>query len=186
MIKQHFGLLQWETVTASIANSINNLPLALGNIKGDFEMMDIITPNRLLLGRNNDRTPDLPLTVSEGYDKILAENKKIHEAWFECWLMSHVPKLVEQPKWFYSDRDLKKGDIVLFLKQESVLCNTYQYGMIESIEQERDGKIRKVHVKYRNSSEETDRLSYRSTRSLVMIHPVDELNVMEELGSCRS
>ncbi len=149
---------------------------------GYYEMMDLITPNRLLLGRNNDRAPDLPLTVSQDYDKIISENEKIHHAWFECWLISHVPKLIEQPKWFRSDQDLKKGDIVLFLKQESVLCNTYQYGMIESVEQGRDGKIRTVHVKYRNSSEETDRVTYRSTRSLIMIHSVDELNVMEELG----
>ena len=182
MSNECLGLLQWETVSASIANSINNLPLTLGNVKGDYEMMDIITPNRLLLGRNNDRAPDLPLTVSKDYDKILSENEKIHQAWFECWLISHVPKLVDQPKWFQSDRDIKKGDIVLFLKQESVLCNTYQYGMVESVEPGRDGKIRKVHVKYRNSSEETDRVTYRSTRSLIMIHRIDELNVMEELG----
>ena len=182
---QRLGLLQWETVSATIANSINNLPLALGNVKGDYEMMDIITPNRLLLGRNNDRAPDQPLVVSH-YDKILAENEKIHQTWFECWLISHVPKLVEQPKWFHSDRNLKKGDIVLFIKQESVLCNTYQYGMVESVEVGRDGKIRKVHVKYRNSTEETDRLTYRSTRSLIMIHPVDELDLMEEMGQVAS
>ena len=54
--------------------------------------------------------------------------------------------------------------------------------MVESVEPGRDGKIRKVHVKYRNSSEEMDRLTYRSTRSLIMIHPVDEICVMEELG----
>ncbi len=182
MSNERLGLLQWETVSASIANSVNNLPLALGNVKGNYEMMDIITPNRLQLGRNNDRAPDLPLTVTQDYDKILRENEKIHQAWFECWLISHVPKLVEHPKWFRSDRDIKKGDIVLFLKQESVLCNTYQYGIVDSVEPSRDGKIRKVHLKYRNSNEGTDRVTYRSTRSLIMIHPIDELSVMEEMG----
>ena len=182
MSNERLSLLQWETLSASIANSINNLPLALGNVKGDFEIMDIITPNRLLLGRNNERSPDSPLSVSGDYDKILSENEKIYLSWFECWLISHVPKLVEQPKWFQTDRDLKKGDVVLFLKEEKVLCSTYQYGMVEAIEQSRDGKIRKVHVKYRNNTEETDRITYRSARNLVMIHPVDELNIMEEMG----
>ena len=66
------------------------------------------------------------------------------------------------------------------------MCNTYQYGMVESVEEGRDGKIRKVHVRYRNSTEETDRLTYRSTRSLIMIHPVDELDLMEEMGQVAS
>ena len=46
----------------------------------------------------------------------------------------------------------------------------------------RDGKIRKVNVRYRNHNENTDRFTFRSTRSLVMIHPVDEITVMQELG----
>ena len=53
---QRLSILHWETLASSIANSINNLPLAIKN-KGDFEFEDLITPNRLLLGRNNDRCP---------------------------------------------------------------------------------------------------------------------------------
>ena len=34
--KDRLSLLQWETLSATIANTINNLPLALGNIVGDF------------------------------------------------------------------------------------------------------------------------------------------------------
>ena len=40
-----------------IANRINYLPLELGNIVSDFKAMDLITPNRLTLGQNNDRSP---------------------------------------------------------------------------------------------------------------------------------
>ena len=45
---------KWETVSAEIANAINDLPLALGNIVSNYENMDLITPNRLRLGRNNE------------------------------------------------------------------------------------------------------------------------------------
>ena len=41
-------------------------------------------------------------------------------------------------------------------------------------------------VKYRNYNENTDRETTRSTRSLVMIHPVDELNLIQELGEVAS
>ena len=115
MSNQRLSLMRWETIAATIANSINNLPLALGNIKGDFESMDLITPNRLLLGRNNSRSPVGSLSVEDNLDRILEGNQMIFTAWFENWLLSHVPKLMEQPKWFRDDRDLKVGDIVLIL-----------------------------------------------------------------------
>ena len=176
------GVLQWETLGATIANSINNLPLTLGSRKADLDSMDLITPNRLLLGRNNDRSPAGTFTTEGYYDKIITENEQIFNSWFENWLLSHVPKLMEQPKWFKSDRDLKKGDVVLFLKHESEISSTYQYGMVDDIEASRDGRIRKVLVRYRNHSEDTNRTTYRSTRSLVVIHPVDEIDIIQELG----
>lgn len=42
---ERLSLMQWETIGAKIANSINNLPLALGSITSDFETLDLITPN---------------------------------------------------------------------------------------------------------------------------------------------
>ena len=89
---------------------------------------------------------------------------------------------MEQPKWFQDDRHIKQGDIVLFTKQESEINSNYQYGMIDSVECGRDGKIRKVRVRYRNHNENVDRITFRSVRSLVVIQSVDEINIMQELG----
>ena len=181
LVHDRLSILQWETLAASISNNINNMPLALGNSKSNLDSLDILTPNRLRLGRNNDRSPEGPLTISHR-DKIIEENSKIFDSWFEVWLSIHVPRLLEQPKWFRSDVDLKPGDIVLFLKNESELSSNYQYGMVEDFETSRDGKIRKVRVRYRNASENVDRTTYRAVRSLVVIRRTDESNVMEELG----
>ena len=60
--KNCLSLLQWKTLGSTIANTINNLPLSLGNISGDLQVIDLITPNRLLLGRNNERSPDAGLS----------------------------------------------------------------------------------------------------------------------------
>ena len=178
---ERLSMMQWETLVTEIANRINDLPIALGNIVSDFEMMDLITPNRLRLGRNNARSPCSPLVMNNNPVKLIEENKRIFEAWFENWLISHVPNLMTQPKWFKKDRDIKKGDLVLFLKHESQLSLTYQFGIIISTEVSRDGLVRKVRVKYRNHNEDVFRETYRSVRSLVLIHEVDELNLMEEL-----
>ena len=72
---------------------------------------------------------------------------------------------------------------MLFLKQESELSHTYQYGIVHSVVVGRDGCIREVEVRYRNSTEKTDCFTRRATRSLVMIHPVDEITIMQELGT---
>ena len=180
---KRLSIIQWETVAAEVANVINDLPFALSNIISDFENMDLLTPNRLRLGRNNERSPTSPMEVTGNPLKMIKENKKIFTTLFEAWLKSHVPKLLQQPKWFRNDSDIKICDIVLFLKQEdSIVSNTYQYGMIDKIIPSRDGIIRKAVVKYRNPNENVDRFTTRAVRELVMIHPVDELNLIEELG----
>ena len=82
---QRLSILQWETISAEIANAVNDLPLALGNIVSDFEQMDLITPNRLRLGRNNERSPVLPMKIIGSTQKVIEENKKIFNSWFEAW-----------------------------------------------------------------------------------------------------
>ena len=58
------------------------------------------------------------------YQKMLEGNKKIYNTWFEAWLKSHVPKLMDQPEWFQSKRDIKIYDAVLFIKKDGpLLCD---------------------------------------------------------------
>ena len=110
MSKNLLSILQWETLGQEIANGVNNLPLGLGNIVKD---LDILTPNRLLLGRNNDRCPLRPLKTVENI-KLL----NIYATWFKSWLISYVPTLLDRPKCFKSDENIEVGDVVLFQKPE--------------------------------------------------------------------
>ena len=142
---ERIPLLQWETLVSEIANIINDLPLPLGNITSQFENMDLLTANQLCLRRNNDQRSPIGL-VTNNPEKFLFINEKLFNAWFKCWLISHVPKLMLHPKWFKTDRDIKVGDIVLFLKQENQLSSTYQYGMISDLSRSSDDKICKATV----------------------------------------
>ena len=49
MLNERLSAIQWETCAAKIANRINDLPLALGNIVSEFETTNLIKPNRLKL-----------------------------------------------------------------------------------------------------------------------------------------
>jgi len=138
--------------------------LAVGNII-DVENMDLLTPNRLILGRNNDRSPSGNCVVSVDPSKMMKENYKVYDAWFESWLLNH-----------------EVGDIVLFTKVDSILSKTYTYGMVTNVEVGRDGNIRRVTLKYQNQNEKVPRETTRSVRNLVLIHSIDDSDIMYEIG----
>ena len=51
--------LQWETLFSKVANTVDNLPMAKGSTSNASNLgYEIITPNRLKLGRNNFQTLD--------------------------------------------------------------------------------------------------------------------------------
>ena len=124
VLNKRVSVLQCEAVAPEISNAINYL-LALENLLSDFENMDLITPKKTRRGRNNNRSPVSPMKVTGNYQKMLEENKKIYNTWFEAWLTSHVQKLMDQPKWFQSNRDSKICDVGLFIKKDDSLVSTY-------------------------------------------------------------
>ena len=178
---QRLSIIQWETLGQQISNSINNLPIGLGNKCEALENLDLLTPNRLLLGRNNSRCPTAPLILTNDVKKIVQTNKEIFDAWFRSWLVSYVPSLVPQPKWFETNRNIAVGDIVLFSKSDKEFENVYQYGLVKVIHVSKDGLIRSVDVEYQNANENTKRRTTQGVRELVVIHPFDELGLSKEL-----
>ena len=182
MESNRLSVLQWESLVAQVANGINNLPLGLGNKVECLEDLDIITPNRLLLGRNNNRCPSGPLTAQHTFKRMLDMNKNIYDTWFQSWLKSYVPSLIDRPKWLTTDTIIKIGDVVLFLKSEKEFERDYQYGIIHTVNVGRDGHIRVVEVEYQNHNEGVKRYTTRGVRDLVVIQPLDEPGINAELA----
>ena len=60
------SILEWETLASTISNAMNNMPIGLGSVVSDLENLDLITPNRLKFGRNNNRSPIGPIELVEG------------------------------------------------------------------------------------------------------------------------
>ena len=105
----------------------------------------------------------------------------IFDQWFKEWLISYVPSLVRQPKWFKSDRNVVVGDVVIFKKSDKEFDKTYQYGIVTKTFESKDGLIRSVEVQYQNFNENVKRSSKRGVRDIIVIHPVDELGISAEL-----
>ena len=180
--KNRLSILQWETLGQQISNSINNMPIGLGNKVEMLENLDILSPNRLILGRNNNRCPTAPLQIVPDLRKIIESNNKIFGVWFKEWLTSYVPTLVEQPKWFVTERNIAVGDVVLFLKSEKEFDRQYQYGIVVKTVEGKDGVVRAVEVEYQNPNEKVKRFTTRGARDLVVVHPFDEIGISQELA----
>ena len=93
---ERLSIVQWETLMQQIANGINNHPIGIKNKTDDLEYLDLITPNRLILGRNNERSPNAPVRISNDYRSQVEQNARLFKAWFKAWLTSYLPTLVER------------------------------------------------------------------------------------------
>jgi len=68
------------------------------------------------------------------------------------------------------------------LKNDSKISSTYQYGLVVGVEFGSDGLVRRANVRYKNSNEDIFRETRRSTRTLVIIKRVVEVDLFYELG----
>ena len=155
--------------------------IGLGNKTELLGNADILTPNRLILGRNNNRNPTSPLEISRDLRRIIESNNNIYQSWFHEWLMSYVSTLIQKPKWFDTERNTCVRDVVLFIKSDQEFDRQYQYGIVVSTNISRDGVIRAVEIEYQNYRENIKRLTKRGVRDVIVIHPVEEIGLSGEL-----
>ena len=166
---RRLSIMQFETLGIQISNSINNLSIGVGNKTDQLENLDILTPNRLILGKNNDRCPTQSLELTHDLKRIIESNANIFRAWFNSWLISYVPTLIEQRKWFENDSEISVGDVVLILKSEQEFDQKYQYGIVRNVNKGRDKCVRSVEIEYQNHNENTKRRTIRGVREVVVI-----------------
>ena len=112
--------MQWDTLFSRISKTLDNLPIARGDTSNESALVyDIITPNRLKLGRNNSRSLEgsgIDLEMSSNFTKILDRNCTIYHQWYQTFIDNvHLLNLCLN-KWLRSSR-LPMVDIVLFCVQ---------------------------------------------------------------------
>ena len=172
-----------QTVCKLVESQYNNLPIGYhyGRDADNTPLLRIITPNFLRVGRVNKRSLDGPIKLPANRMDILNKVDETYEAWFKIWRETLVPKLMNQPKWFRSDRDLDKGDLVYFKKRESQLDGKWIVGIVDEVKRGRDGKIREVNVRYHNYGENQSRITSRTVRQLVKLWSLEDQHLVDDL-----
>ena len=127
-------VIGWETMFMKNANMLDYLPI--WKVRGGHDLdWEIITPNRLKLGRNNYRCmSDSPMELSNCPQSLLERNRLIQAEWYKI-LVSRFQHLIPQTKWNKTD-EVKVGDIVLFIFEDGISkkLDIWKLGRVENIE----------------------------------------------------
>lgn len=175
----------YETAFSWISNELNCIPLCLGSKYNNLDNLDLITPARLMFGRNNRRSPTGICRIASP-SKMVREMELVYESWWKTWKDERIIDFIPQPrKWLEQGYEPKPGDLVVFLRQEGDVVlgeQVWRLGRVVSIERSKDGVVRTVMIEYRNSGEATFRTTRRSVRRVAVLHKEGELELIEELN----
>ena len=160
--------LQYETAFAQAANAMNNLPIFRANeSKGRNRTFEVITPNRLLLGRNNHRALHHGAVIDSSSltQELLESNNKMQEVFYTV-LVAHMNYFNRNRKWKTGNFQPREGDLVLFLWNDA-LKKEFRLGLV------RDFEGNRTTIAYPNidkNGDETFKTVERSPRDLVILH----------------
>jgi len=172
--------IQWQTVFAKIANTIDDLPMAKGNTSNSsFTGFEILSANRIKLGRNNARSlegPGITIDLSQDLSKLLTRNREIYQYWYQLFI-DNIHLLTLKPgKWSDTSKIPVVGDIVLFTFTDSGYSKesiTWKLGKVVSV------GSRKVAISYVANPVKKGpsvlSVVERNFRSISIIYSTDEL-----------
>lgn len=179
-------VIGYETAFAWVANELNNLPIGLGSRYRDLDHMDLLTPSRLLHGRNNRRGLGGCVLVKSA-DKAMVQLEDVYEAWWETWRTERMQDFIPQPsKWRQTSTLPKQGDIVIFPRTEpgALLGEMpWRIGRVQVAEAGSDDLTRAVIIEYRNPGETTMRTTRRAVRRVAVVHREEDLELVDCLNS---
>ena len=178
-------ILNYETAFSWIANELNNIPICLGSRYRDLDHLDLITPNRLLLGRNNRRAMSGCCTFPEP-SRYLQHMEAVYDSWWAAWKTEKLLQFVPQPKkWDKTPYEPKVGDIVIFVKEEQKYGKPiWRTGRIVNLKDNPHGKY-SVEIEYKIGEDPRAmqlKTTWRATRSIAVLHREGEVELVDRLN----
>jgi hypothetical protein len=150
-------LLGWETTFCRIADQLDNLPIARGSTRVPSNLgWEIITPNRLKLGRNNFRQLEGTVILSNAPQTQLERNRLIQDKWYTIF-SERIHVLVPKAREIHARTRMWVWRLGVIVRQVS--RSTYE-------------------IRYVSQPGGMPRLMLRDARHICLIHAVDEIPPM--------
>ena len=167
-------LLGWETTFLRIADQIDDLPIARGSDRAPTDLgWEIITPNRLKLGRNNFRQLEGTIILSNAPQTQLERNRLCQERWYELFIdRIHllIPKAVRVDTVI-----LQPNDVVLFVFQDAGMPRMWVWRLGVVV---RQVSRTTYELRYISVPGNPPRLIMRDARHICLVHKSDEIPPM--------
>ena len=168
--------VSWETLFSKIANDVDNLPICKGKSSNlhDFGF-EIITPNRLKLGRNNSRSLDDGFVLDGTTEVQLLEIcRKYKQVWYQI-LLDRLHHLIPKcNKWLKTD-EVTIDDIVIFVHKDSGIEKRWNWLLGKVVEV--TGSSRTLTIEYFGPGKTTKLRVTRNPRQVSKIHSSDDIPV---------
>ena len=177
--------LSYETAFQFAANELNSLPICLGSRYKNLDHTDLITPSRLILGRNNRRAP-AGYTRVESFSRQVQDLDNVYRSWWKVWKQERLAEYIPRPnKWTRTSREPEVGDIVVYLQEDKEVTlgkTLWRLGRVAKVVTSADNGKRQLNIQYKNATEEKFRDTWRSTRKVAIIHREGDLEMLVELN----
>ena len=178
-------ILNYETAFSFCANELNNIPVCLGSRYRGLSHQDLLSPNRLLMGRNNTRSP-VGIPNLHGRTRLLDQNEDLFKAWWNVWKTERLIEYIPQPqKWQKTGYQPKQGDIVIFPRRDAekkLGVPPWVVGQVHAALVDSDLQVRAVEIEYKNATEDHFRYTERGVRTVAVLHEEGDLEMMEQLA----
>ena len=182
-------VLMYETAFLHISSELNNMPISLGPGFKGYHSLDLLTPNRLIMGRNNSRAPVGHAELDKP-SRLLEQMDRVKKAWWDVWKTERIAEFIPgNKKWNKTTYQPKVGDICLFLRQgddNSFGPSVWRIGIVKEVLVSKDDLARHVIIEYKNANERVFRETKRSVRTIAILHKEDDIWTYELLAEARS
>ena len=132
-----------------VEHLLNSRPLTYVSV--DPAAPEPLTPFHLLLGRAN---PNIPPDAFSPDDLSHRKRWRIIQAfadhYWRRWMSEYLPSLIERRKWLSKSRNLRVGDIVLIV-DENTPRGQWPLGLVERVYEGPDKVVRSADVRFKDT-----------------------------------
>lgn len=150
-----------QTVLVEVEGIVNSRPITKVSDQSDDPVA--LTPNHLLLLRDGPPPPPGVFEHVHMYRKRWKYIQHLANQFWQRWQREYIPELVKRNKWLDVKRNLKVGDLVL-LVDENTPRNLWPLAIVTEVFHGRDDLIRSVKLK---------------TKSSVFVRPISKVVLIE-------
>ena len=179
--QKNLNYTELDTLFSSVANIVNNRPIAAKSItEDDFYA---ITPNDLLLQRGGNRPLEIDYVEEESVTKRQQVMRELEKTWWDQWIVQALPSLIPYKKWRAEKRSLRVGDLVLVLYGKKIGKGDYRLARVTQVHPDEHNVVRTVTVGMRKRDSREAITPYvpkpleelrLGVQRLVVISPIEE------------